>query len=176
LEGSESDALTAIFTGLGSLSYGEMAGERMKLGLLLHDPEEEHDCFSDNTHNSHFYDVLGIENVYLGRYKRPDGSVVSGASVSDLVKAKAPDVDERVRKALGDTVEKVGALKTRAETMEAYDQMLGDGNKDGAAVVEAVIGALIAQTREFERAIAALDVKAVHIEGSDSLDNPAAAL
>jgi putative iron-regulated protein len=176
LEGSESDALTAIFTGLGSLSYGEMAGERMKLGLLLHDPEEEHDCFSDNTHNSHYYDVQGIENVYLGRYKRPDGSVVSGASVSDLVKAKAPDVDERVRKALGDTMEKVGALKTRAETVEAYDQMLGDGNKDGAAVVEAVIGALIAQTREFERAIAALDVKAVRIEGSDSLDNPAAAL
>jgi putative iron-regulated protein len=176
LEGSESDALTAIFTGLGSLSYGEMAGERMKLGLLLHDPEEEHDCFSDNTHDSHFYDVLGIENVYLGRYKRPDGSVVSGASVSDLVKAKAPDVDERVRKALGETMEKVGALKTRAETVEAYDQMLGDGNKDGAAVIEAAIGALIAQTREFERAIAALDVKAVKIEGSDSLDNPAAAL
>jgi putative iron-regulated protein len=176
LEGSESDALTAIFTGLGSLSYGEMAGERMKLGLLLHDPEEEHDCFSDNTHNSHFYDVLGIENVYLGRYKRSDGSVVSGASVSDLVKAKAPDVDERVRKALSDTVEKVGVLKTRAETVEAYDQMLGEGNKDGAAVIEAVIGALIAQTREFERAIAALDVKAVKIEGSKSLDDPAAAL
>ncbi|MET0652960.1 MAG: imelysin family protein [Hyphomicrobiaceae bacterium] len=176
LEGSESDALTAIFTGLGSLSYGEMAGERMKLGLLLHDPEEEHDCFSDNTHNSHFYDVLGIENVYLGRYKRTDGSVLSGASVSDLVKAKAPEVYERVRKALGETMDKVGALKTRAETVEAYDQMLGDGNKEGAAVVEAVIGALIGQTREFERAIAALDVKAVRIEGSDSLDNPAAAL
>ena len=53
---------------MGSLSYGELAGQRMKLGLLLHDPEEEHDCFSDNTHNSHFYDALGIRNVYLGRY------------------------------------------------------------------------------------------------------------
>ena len=29
----------------------------MKLGLLLHDPEEEHDCFSDNTYNSHYYDA-----------------------------------------------------------------------------------------------------------------------
>ena len=53
---------------MGSLSYGELAGERMKLGLLLHDPEEEHDCFSDNTHNSHYYDVIGIRNVYTGRY------------------------------------------------------------------------------------------------------------
>ncbi len=93
-----------------------------------------------------------------------------------LVKAKAPEIDERVRKALGETMDKVGALKTRAETVEAYDQMLGDGNKEGAAVVEAVIGALIAQTREFERAVAVLDIKAVRIEGSDSLDNPAAAL
>src|SRR5690606_20232062 len=43
--------LVSMLTGLGSLSYGELAGERMKLGLMLHDPEEEHDCFSDNTHN-----------------------------------------------------------------------------------------------------------------------------
>ncbi len=173
---SDTAALTAIFTGLGSLSYGEMAGERMKLGLLLHDPEEEHDCFSDNTHNSHFYDIMGIENVYLGRYKRLDGRVVDGASVSDLVKAKAPEIDERVRKALADTVAKAQVLKTRAETKEAYDQMLGEGNAEGNAVVEDVIGALIAQTKEFERAIATLELQAIQFEGSDSLDDPAKAL
>ncbi|MCD6075773.1 MAG: putative iron-regulated protein, partial [Rhodospirillales bacterium] len=32
--------LSAILIGMGSLSYGELAGERMKLGLMLHDPEE----------------------------------------------------------------------------------------------------------------------------------------
>src|SRR3546814_9527831 len=52
--------LAAMLTGLGSLSYGELAGERIKLGLMLHDPEEEHDCFSDNTHNSHFYNQVGM--------------------------------------------------------------------------------------------------------------------
>jgi putative iron-regulated protein len=49
----DQQGLGVIFTGVGSLSYGELAGERMKLGLILHDPEEEQDCFSDNTHNSH---------------------------------------------------------------------------------------------------------------------------
>jgi putative iron-regulated protein len=176
LDKSESDALTAIFTGIASLSYGEMAGERMKLGLLLNDPEEEHDCFSDNTHNSHFYDVIGIENVYLGRYKRTDGTLVSGASVSDLVKAKSPEIDDRVRKALAETVARMGAMKQRAETKEAYDQMIGEGNAEGNAVVEAAIGALIAQTKEFERAIAALELKEVKIERSDSLDDPGKAL
>ena len=55
LQSNRQAALRAILTGMGSLSYGELAGERMKLGLLLHDPEEEHDCFSDNTHNSHYF-------------------------------------------------------------------------------------------------------------------------
>ena len=39
----------------------------MQLGLLLHDPEEEHDCFADNTHNSHYYDVMGMVAVYQWR-------------------------------------------------------------------------------------------------------------
>jgi putative iron-regulated protein len=176
LANSDKEALTAIFTGLGSLSYGEMAGERMKLGLLLNDPEEEHDCFSDNTHNSHYYDVIGIENVYLGRYKRIDGRMVSGASVSDLVRARSAEIDDRVRKALAETNAKMRALKQRAETKEAYDQMIDDNNPEGNAVVEAAIGALIAQAKEFERAIAVLELQAIAFEGSDSLDDPAKAL
>ena len=166
------DPLVVIFKGLGSLSYGEMAGERMKLGLLLNDPEEEHDCFSDNTHNSHYYDIIGIENVYFGRYKRIDGTMVAGPSVSDLVKAKSAEIDDRVRKALAVTNARMTALKVRAETVEAYDQMIGEGNKDGNAIVEAALEALIAQTKEFERAVAVLELKAIEFEGSKSLDNP----
>src|SRR3546814_13690158 len=57
---TRTDTLFPYTTLFRSLSYGELAGERMKLGLLLHDPEEEQDCFSDNTHNSHYYDVEGM--------------------------------------------------------------------------------------------------------------------
>ncbi len=172
----EADPLTMIFTGLGSLSYGELAGERMKLGLLLNDPEEEHDCFSDNTHNSHYYNVIGMENVYFGRYTRIDGSEVKGASVSDLVRAKSAEIDDRVRQALTETNKRMTALKTRAEKGEAYDQMLGEGNKEGNAVIESAIEALIAQTKEFERAVGVLELRAITFEGSDSLDNPVKAL
>jgi len=164
--------LSAIFRGLGSLSYGEMAGERMKLGLLIHDPEEEHDCFSDNTHNAHYYDALGIRNVYLGSYKRPDGSVVSGPSPSDLVRAKSAEADTRTRAALDDTMQRMGEIVKRAEGGEHYDQMIGEGNEQGNALVEQTIQALIAQSKEFERDIAALELKSIQFEGSDSLDNP----
>src|SRR5690606_34814151 len=70
--------MDTILTGMVSQAYGELAGERIRLGLLLHDPEEEQDCFSDNTHWSHYYDAVGIDNVYRGRYRRVNGRLVSG--------------------------------------------------------------------------------------------------
>ena len=163
--------LSAILTGMGSLSYGELAGERMKLGLLLHDPEEEHDCFSDNTHVSHLNDVLGIRNVYTGKYERVDGKTVEGPAIADLVAAKAPEIDKEIRADLDDSVEKFEAIAKAAENGEAYDQQIGEGNDEGNARVQAGIDALITQTRAIERAVAALDLGGVTIEGSDSLDN-----
>jgi len=164
--------LAALFKGLGSLSYGELAGERMKLGLLIHDPEEEHDCFSDNTHYSHYYDAKGMQNVYLGTYTRTDGTVIKGPSASDLVRAKSPDADKRTREAIDTTMKRMDAIVQRAAAGEAYDQMIGEDNDEGNAVVDTAIKALIAQAKEFERDIALLDLKSIEFEGSDSLDAP----
>ncbi|EBW2250199.1 peptidase, partial [Salmonella enterica subsp. enterica serovar Enteritidis] len=118
-------AVSVILTGMGSLSYGELAGERMKLGLLLHDPEEEHDCFSDNTWSSHLNDAIGIRNVYEASYARVDGSKVEGPSVSALVKEADAGVDTELRGKLDTTVAKMEAIKARAEAGEAYDQQIG---------------------------------------------------
>ena len=164
--------LAAILTGMGSLSYGELAGERMKLGLLLHDPEEEHDCFSDNTHNSHYFDQIGIRNVYAGHYRRIDGSTISGPAIADLVAAADGALDGELRTMLDATVGAMAALRSRAESIEAYDQMIGEGNSSGNATVQAAIDALVGQTRSIERAVAALGLGSIEIEGSDSLDNP----
>ena len=59
------------------------------------------------------------------------------------------------------------ALAT-AKALEAYDQMIAEGN----AVVQAAIDALIAQTRGIERAVALLKLEGVSIEQSDSLTSP----
>lgn len=167
--------LTTILVGMGSLSFGELAGERMKLGLLLHDPEEEHDCFSDNTANSHYYDALGIRNAYLGAYKRVDGSVVQGASLSDLVKAKNPKLDAEMRAKLDATMAAMTAMKKASDSGQmAYDQMIGEGNDKGNAMVQAAIDALLDQTKSIEKVVAALDLDPVEFESSDSLVNPTA--
>ena len=172
--GDASEGIATIFTGMGSLSYGELAGERMQLGLLLHDPEEEHDCFSDNTHASHYYDALGIRNIYLGEYERIDGSMVQGPSVSDLVAAAAPDADAALRERLDATMAAMGEIVSAAEGGEAYDQQIGEGNPAGNARVQAAIDALTAQTSAIEGAVAALNLATIDFEGSDSLDDPEA--
>ena len=172
MTGDPGAGVVAILTGMGSLSYGEQAGERMRLGLMLHDPEEEHDCFSDNTYNSHYYDGLGIRNVYLGRYVRTDGSVVEGPSVSELVAEADPAVDADLRQSLDATMAALGAIKTVGEAGTSYDQLLASGNAAGDALLMSAIAALIAQTRSIERAVSALSLDAIAFEGSDSLDNP----
>ena len=174
LMADENTGISTILTGMGSLSYGEQAGERMRLGLLLNDPEEEYDCFSDNTHNSHYYDGKGILNVYHGSYVRIDGSVVSGPSLSDMVKQVDSGLDTEMHSRLHNTMLALGNIKQTAEAGFAYDQMLKRGNDAGEALVMSGIDALVDQTRSIERVITALGLDQIEFEGSDSLDNPEA--
>ncbi len=164
--------LSTILTGMGSLSYGELAGERMKLGLLLHDPEEEHDCFSDNTYMSHLEDAVGIRAAYHASYKRLDGTEVSGPSLSEMVKESDPALDKELSDKLDASVAKMEAIKARADAGEAYDQQIAEGNTEGNATVQAAIDALIDQTKSIERVVSSLKLDAIAFEGSDSLDSP----
>ncbi|WP_432697109.1 imelysin family protein [Marinobacterium sp. YM272] len=173
---SPSEGLAVITTGMGSLAYGELGGERTKLGLMLHDPEEEHDCFSDNTHWSHYYDAKGIQNVYLGSYTRIDGTELTGPSLSDLVANADADLDRSMRQHLDSTMEQGQAMVDSAAAGAPYDVMIAPGNSEGGQLVQNFVDALVAQTGVTEQVIAKLDLSDVQVEGSDSLDNPDAVL
>ncbi len=172
LMADEAAGITAMLTGMGSLSYGEQAGERMRLGLMLNDPEEEHDCFSDNTHNSHYYDGLGIQNVYLGEYVRIDGTLISGPSLADLVAETDAALDAEMQGKLAHTMMALGRIKSAAEAGFSYDMMLERGSDAGEALVMGGVNGLIDQTRSIERIVALLGAEGTAIEGSDSLDDP----
>lgn len=169
----EDAGIRSMLVGMGSLSYGELAGERIKLGVLLHDPEEEHDCFSDNTHNSHYYDILGIQNIYLGRYKTVSGDTLTGASLSHLVAAQNTETDKVLKQKITASLQAAKVVVDSAEIDKvAYDQLIAEGNTGGNAKVMGIVDALLEQTKAIEKAVAALDVSLVEFEGSDSLDSP----
>ncbi|MCR9063088.1 MAG: peptidase m75, imelysin [Cytophagales bacterium] len=82
------ESIAKMFRGIGALSKGELAGERMTVALANKDQEDEHSCFSDNTKADIEMNFRGIRNVYVGAYERVDGSQVTGASLADLVNEK----------------------------------------------------------------------------------------
>ena len=170
----EQAGLTSILTGMGSLSYGELAGERIKLGVLLHDPEEEHDCFSDNTHYSHYYDILGIQNVYTGTYTTIKGKKITGPSIADLVAKKNSVIDNELRKRLSASLAAAQVVVDSAEKDNiAYDQLLAEGNTAGNSKIMGIVDALLEQTKAIESAVNTLGLDIIDFEGSDSLDSPA---
>ncbi len=158
------EGVQKMLFGMGSLSLGELAGERMKVALEANSYEDEHDCFSDNTHNSHFYNGQGIQNVYTGTYRRVDGSLVTGPSLSDLVEQTNPELDARLNAQLDASMTTLGAMKSQAENSQnpvPFDMMIAPGNSAGARVVNNAIIALVEQTGSIEQAARELGIEAL---------------
>jgi len=159
--------LRRMLRGMGEMSLGELASERMLVGLAAHDQEEEHSCFSDNTHVDVVENARGVRNVYTGQYTRIDGSVVSGPSLSDLVAESDVDLDTNLNNALDASMDAVNAIAdkvTDATAPEKYDQQIGAGNTEGNARVKAAVDALVAQTPFIEQAAAALGITGLGID------------
>lgn len=168
LEGeSAENGLRKMFFGMGSLSLGELAGERMKVALEANSPEDEHDCFSDNTHNSHYFNARGIRNVYLGEYQRADGSTLSGPSLASLVDGIDPEVSSTLKTDLETTDAKLQVLVVSAENGEAFDQLIAPDNSEGQDKVRAAIAALVQQTVSIEKAAAALGITDLNPDTAD---------
>ena len=114
----------------------------------------------------------GIESAVHGRYERINGEIVSGPSIAELINEKNPDLHIELVDKLQNTHAALDAIRLRAESGEAYDQMIGEDNPEGNIVVQTAIDSLIAQARTIERAFATLGLSQIEFEGSDSLDNP----
>jgi putative iron-regulated protein len=158
------EGVQKILFGMGSLSLGELAGERMKVALEANSYEDEHDCFSDNTHNSHYYNGQGIQNVYTGTYRRVDNAVVTGPSLADLVEQTNPQLNAELNKQLNDTMQALALMKAKAESSQApmaFDMMIAPGNDEGAKTVNNAIMALVVQTGSIEQAARELGIEAL---------------
>ncbi|MDV5047390.1 imelysin family protein [Vibrio diabolicus] len=168
LNDSADNGLRKMLFGMGSLSLGELAGERMKVALEANSTEDEHDCFSDNTHNSHYYNEQGIYNVYTGLYKREDGTLLSGPSIADLVAQKDKQAAKELQKQFDVTRNQVGKLVTSAEkNNQHFDQLIAAGNAQGNTLVNDTIMSLVAQTGSIERAAGIIGIDSLSPDTAD---------
>ncbi|MEF1280644.1 imelysin family protein [Vibrio fortis] len=165
---SSDNGLRKMLFGMGSLSLGELAGERMKVALEANSTEDEHDCFSDNTHNSHYYNEQGIYNVYTGLYKRENGTLLSGPSIYDLVEQKDKQAAKEIQKQFDLARAQVGQLVSSAEkNNEYFDQLIAADNAAGNALVNKTIVALVSQTAAIERAAGIIGIDSLNPDTAD---------
>ncbi|PSW21172.1 peptidase [Photobacterium sanctipauli] len=168
LADSADNGLRKMLFGMGSLSLGELAGERMKVALEANSTEDEHDCFSDNTHNSHYYNEQGIYNVYTGTYMRVNGELVSGPSIHDLVANKDKQAAQAIQAEFDSARSQVYTLVQSAEKKDqSFDQLIASGNKAGNALVNESIMALVKQTASIEQAAGILGVSNLNPDTAD---------
>ncbi len=60
---NQSEALKNILSGIIYMSGDELSGERMYVAYETQGQEDEHSCFSDNTHMDIQYNFWGVENI-----------------------------------------------------------------------------------------------------------------
>lgn len=133
------DSIQSALAGMIILSGFETGGERLQAAMDSGDQEDEHSCFSDNTHRDMVQDVRGIQNVWLGTYERTDGSTVSGVGLVDVVSEVDPALAEPV-------TEQIAASLALAEALQPpFDNEIDPANAEGNARVQALIDALRTQ-------------------------------
>ena len=145
------EAMRLIITGIGELSRGELAGERMNVAYVERSQEDEHSCFSDNTTADIVANAVGIERVLTGSY--PGG--VSGTGVLDVVAEEDEDLADQLRSEVAASVGSVRAIPA------PFDQHLRDGVSDdepGRMAILNAIELLEAQTDTIVSAAEAIGV------------------
>lgn len=134
-------SLAKIVEGMGRLSYGELAGERMNISLLKDSQEDEHSCFSDNTHRDIYLDAKGIQNAFTGQYVRVDGSILEGVGLDDLLIATGHiELENKLRAALEESMIKIIVIDQDAKAGVPYDNQIQDPvhRKRISAAIEAL--------------------------------------
>ncbi len=127
------EALANIITGAGALSKGELAGERMFVAYSERSEEDEHSCFSDNTHADIVGNAIGIQMVVTGQY-----GAVNGPGLLDLFAAQ----DEALATRLA---AEIAASVSMARGIPApFDQHLGEGVPDSSYGRQQVLNTITA--------------------------------
>ncbi len=141
-----------ILNGIGMLSGFELARERVDVPLSSMSQEDEHSCFSDNTHNDIIFNALGVQNAFEGHYDGVHFDVKQGASVKSLF----VNADE-LSKSINQSVELSKGLQA------PFDQLIIESNKEGRASVKAVVDSLSTQAKQISIASSAIGIQ-INIE------------
>lgn len=177
--------IAEVLTGMGTLSEGELAGERMQIAFSSNSQEDEHSCFSDNTHRDIWLNAEGVSNSYYGVYEGYDSTLdgvddnttraVDGYGFDDFLADEGLDaVAAAVEAALEETQTGYEAIDLEARSGTPVDVLIMDVNRNADNPIFSTIVSLNAQSAEIANIAQALDIDASVVDddasGCDTTD------
>lgn len=135
------ESIRKILVGLGSLSRGELAGERLEVALFSQDQEDEHSCFSDNTHRDAVSNAQGILNVWTGTYTQANGAVLKVPSLAELVASASPDIATKTTAQIQNSVKAAQAIQAPFDR-----EIIGGADAPGPRRIKATVASLVEQS------------------------------
>jgi putative iron-regulated protein len=122
-------ALKQIIAGMGVFVKSELANERIAVAVLTPSEEDEHSCFSDNTHRDIANNYLGFKNVLTATYKGKK----YGTSLLDATDAQTK---ERILALMKSIEEKINSIDNVAKTKEHFDYQIRPESSQSKVIVK----------------------------------------
>ncbi|MDD2291096.1 MAG: imelysin family protein [Aliarcobacter sp.] len=122
-------ALKQIIAGMGVFVKSELANERIAVAVLTPSEEDEHSCFSDNTHRDIVNNYLGFKNVLTATYKGKK----YGTSLLD---ATDTQTKERILALMKSIEEKINSIDNVAKTKEHFDYQIRPESSQSKVIVK----------------------------------------
>lgn len=123
------DALKQIIAGMGVFVKSELANERIAVAVLTPSEEDEHSCFSDNTHRDIVNNYLGFKNILTATYKGKK----YGTSLLDSVDA---ETKTRIQELMKSIEEKINNIDEVAKTKEHFDYQIRPESSQSKVIIK----------------------------------------
>jgi putative iron-regulated protein len=117
-------ALKQIMGGMGVFIKSELANERMAVAIQTPSEEDEHSCFSDNTHRDIAQNYKGFVNVLKGHYDGTTEVVGGTAMYTYLSTSVKAEIDDLIR----EIDEGVSVINVTAVTSEHFDYQIKEAS------------------------------------------------
>lgn len=118
---SEKEAIKQITAGLGMFVKSELANERIAVAVLTPSEEDEHSCFSDNTHRDIDVNFIGFKNALYGTYK---GKKVGPGFIANVSKAD----QEKIANLIKSIDKRIAKVDHIAKTKAHFDYQIQPGS------------------------------------------------
>eukprot|EP00768_Dysnectes_brevis_P000871 gnl/Dysnectes_brevis/11_a15_13465.p2 GENE.gnl/Dysnectes_brevis/11_a15_13465~~gnl/Dysnectes_brevis/11_a15_13465.p2 ORF type:complete len:442 (-),score=-99.86 gnl/Dysnectes_brevis/11_a15_13465:1913-3238(-) len=126
---SNKDAKKDIFAGMGVFIKSELANERIAVAVLTPSEEDEHSCFSDNTHRDIQTNYQGFKNILMGTYNGQDFGVAPIDALDEKSKNEILSLMAKIET-------KIESIDTIAKTSRHFDYQIRPNDPQAKVIVK----------------------------------------